>query len=120
MLQEAKLTCQAMDPHYEPELCRLIRAGLTVLRTRGITVEGDFTYSTITETGTGLPVVAFWRSTVADDWVKTAVLTYVKAKFPGTKDPEKYMQAFVDTVNSMVGTTGYGLTEADGSVSEGG
>ena len=116
MLSEAKLNCQAMDPHYEPELCRLIQAALTVLRTRGISVAGDFSYKTGTETETGLPIVTSWRCTVADDWIRTAALTYVKAKFPGTKDPEMYMRAFVDTVNSMVGTTGYGLRNEDGSV----
>ena len=115
MLNEAKLNCQAMDPFYEPELCRLIQAGLTVLRTRGISFEGTFEYETETDDDSGMPLVVGHTCTVTDDWIRTAVLNYVKAKFPATKDPEKYMRAFTDTVNMMIGTTGYGLSaEADG------
>ncbi len=111
MLNEAKLNCQALDPHYEPALCRLIQAALTDIRTRGIAFDGGFSYTLTGEAETGLPVVDAWTCTVVDDWIKTAALTYVKAKFPGTKDPERFMQAYRDTIQSMVNTSGYGLGE---------
>lgn len=111
MLNEAKLNCQAIDPHYEAELCRLIRAAEIILKTRGITFAGTFQYQLTAEEGTGLPMVHEWSCTITDDWVKTAMLAYVKAKFPGTKDPESYMEAFVTSVNAMMNTTGYGIDQ---------
>ena len=76
MLNEAKLNCQAMDPFYEPELCRLIQAGLTVLRTRGISFEGTFEYETEQDDDSGMPLVVGHTCTVTDDWIRTAVLNY--------------------------------------------
>ena len=107
MLGEAKITCRALDKHYEPELCRLIKAGIQVLKTRGIVFDGDFTYTTETEAATGLPVVATHECTIMDAWVKTVVLTYVKAYFPGIKDAEKLQEAFENMLGSMMNTDGY-------------
>ncbi len=107
MLGEAKLTCRAMDKHYEPELCRLIRAGILVLKTRGIVFDGDFTYTTETEEETGLPVLKTWDCTITDEWVKTTILAYVKANFPGMKDAEKLQEAFENMLGSMMNTSGY-------------
>lgn len=107
MLNEAKLACQAMDEHYEPELCRLIRAALTDLRTRGVEIEGDFTYTTAVPEGGELPVVTGWTCTIDDDWIKTAVLTYAKAKAPWTEGAEKFEAAYENMLDRIMYTTGY-------------
>lgn len=114
MLNEARLTCRAMDAHYGPELCRLIGAAIKVLKTRGITFEGEFTYTVKAEEGTELPIVDTWSCTITDDWVKTAILTYTKGHFPGMKDAEKYRAAFEDMLASMMNTTGYTKWEGGG------
>ena len=125
MLNEAKLNCQAMDPFYEPELCRLIQAGLTVLRTRGISFEGTFEYETEQDDDSGMPLVVGHTCTVTDDWIRTAVLNYeletkkVVVEYGALDHFEKYMQAFTDTVNMMIGTTGYGLSAEDDGGSAG-
>lgn len=107
MLNEAKLACQAMDEYYEPELCRLIKAALIELKTRGVEFEGDFTYTVELEQGETLPKVTAWTSTVTDDWIKTAVMTYVKAKAPWTENAEKLEGAFESMLDKMMHTTGY-------------
>lgn len=119
MLNEAKLACQAMDIHYEPELCRMIRAALTEMRTRGVEFEGDFTYETDTQATHGLPLVSSWECTVEDDWIKTAVMTYVKANAPWTEsaEREKLTNAFEGMLDRIMHTTGYHKgweTESDG------
>lgn len=117
MLNEAKLTCRALDPHYEPELCRLIDAGVWVLKTRGIIVHGWFAYTTAVEQSTGMLIVDHWECTIRDNWVRTAILTYVKAQFP-TID-EKMMEAFENILASMMNTTNYtdfGEAGSDGTV----
>lgn len=107
MLNEARITCRALDEHYGPELCRLIKSGIRVLKTRGIIFEGDFTYTTALEESTGLPIVNTWACTIEDEWVRTAILTYVKGYFPGIKDAEKIRAAFEDILSSMMNTDGY-------------
>ena len=107
MLNEARITCRALDEHYGPELCRLIRAAIRVLKTRGITFEGDFTYQTELEGSTGLPVVTEWHDTITDEWVRTAILTYAKAHCSWIKDAEKCQEAFESMLSSMMNTTGY-------------
>lgn len=107
MLDEAKLTCRAMDPIYEAELCRLIRAGIREIHTRGVNFDGEFTYETETDKKTGLPMVSSWSSTVKDDWVRTAVLAYVKAHFPNTEDKAAAMAAYEATLDKLMHTTGY-------------
>lgn len=113
MLREAKLACQAMDPEYEPELCRLISAALIEMRTRGIDVKGEFTY-TIGEVqdpddpeGETRLAVTEWECTITDDWIKTTALTWVKAKAPWTENPEKLMEAYENMLDKMMHTTGY-------------
>ena len=76
-----------------------------MLETRGVIVEGAFTYSTAVEQSTGMLIVTNWNCTITDNWVRTAVLTYVKAQFP-TID-EKMMEAFENILASMMNTTGY-------------
>lgn len=107
MLNEAKITCRALDEHYGPELCRLICSAIRVLKTRGITFAGDFTYETELEGSTGLPVVTCWRDTITDAWVRTAILTYVKGHCSWIKDAEKCQDAFESILSSMMNTTGY-------------
>lgn len=107
MLNEAKITCRALDPHYSPELCRLICAAILELKARGVLVQGTFTYRTEEEGATGLPIVAGWECTITDEWVKTAILSYVKGHFPGMKDAEKYRDAFENMLSAMMNTTGY-------------
>ena len=106
MLNEAKITCRALDEHYGPELCRLIKAAIRVLKTRGITFEGDFTYQ-IDEDGAGLPVVYTYTDTITDEWVRTAILTYVKGHCTWLKEAEKCQEAFENMLDSMMNTTGY-------------
>jgi len=107
MLNEAKLACQAMDEYYEPELCRLISAALIELRTRGVTITGTFTYTTAVPQGETMPKVTNWTCTITDDWIRTAVLTYVKAKVPWTENPEKFEAAFENMLDKIMHTTGY-------------
>lgn len=114
MLNEARITCQALDEHYGPELCRLIRSAIRVLKTRGITFEGDFTYTTKTETGTNLLLVDTWTCTITDEWVRTAILTYAKGHCSWIKDAEKCQAAFESMLSSMMNTTGYTAWEGSG------
>ena len=107
MLYEAKLACQAMDAYYEPELCRLIKAALTDMETRGVAIEGDFYYTVGIAEGDTMPKVTEWSCTVTDDWIKTAALTYVKAKAPWTENAEKLDKAYEDMLDKIMHTTGY-------------
>ena len=111
MLNEARITCRALDEHYGPELCRLIKTAIRVLKTRGITFAGDFTYTVELEESTGLPIVKTWECTITDEWVRTAILTYTKGHFPGMKDAEKIREAFEDMLSSMMNTDGYTVWE---------
>ena len=111
MLNEARITCRALDAHYGPELCRLIGSAIRELKARGITFDGVFNYTTALEEKTGLSIVDAWTCTITDEWVKTAILSYVKGHFPGIKDAEKYREAFDKMMDTMMNTTGYATWE---------
>ena len=109
MLYDAKVASGIMDPYYEPRLCQLIQAALTELKTRGIAVEGEFSYSAAVEEGDELPTVTNWTSTVTDDYIRAAVAAYVVAHADGVEPAvkESYAKAYEDTLGKMMGTTGY-------------
>ena len=107
MLNEAKQTCGALDKHYEPELCRLIKTAIRILRSKRIIFDGDMTYTIGVEQETGLPIVTAWACTIADEWVKTTILTYVKANFDAGKDAERLNEAFENSMSTLMNTTGY-------------
>ena len=111
MLNEARITCKALDAHYGPELCRLIGSAIIELKARKIAFDGAFTYTTALEEKTGLLIVSGWTCTITDEWVKTAILAYVKGHFSGIKDAEKYQAAFDRMMDTMMNTTGYATWE---------
>lgn len=118
MLNEAKIKTGIMDRAYEPELCMLIDAALKEMETRGISVDGSFTYTTAVITAEeaeeagepeteGMLKVSSWACDIEDSWVKNTVLTYVAANARGTENPEKLMNAYENMLDRMMHTTGY-------------
>lgn len=118
MLNEAKIKTGITDPAYEPDLCMLIQSALTEMWTRGIVIEGVFTYQTGILTAAeaeergepeleGMMVVTEWECTIRDAWIRNTALTYVTANARGCENPDKLMAAYENMLDRMMHTTGY-------------
>lgn len=109
MLNEVKLACGALDEYRMPELCRLIEAGIREIETRGVMVDGSFTYTLTQGENDPLPKVAEWECSITDNWVKTLILTYVQANrsWGNTQEKAALQNSFEQMLDKMMGTTGY-------------
>jgi len=79
MLREAMLALRVTDMEYAPDILRLLKAGKRDLEIAGVQIEGviDVTITEDPETGA---ITAADNSTITDDLVLTAMITYCGAR----------------------------------------
>ena len=79
MLREAMLALRVTDMEYAPDILRLLKAGKRDLEIAGVQIEGviDVTITENPETGA---ITAADNSTITDDLVLTAMITYCGAR----------------------------------------
>jgi hypothetical protein len=91
---------------YAPDICRLLKSAETDLRIAGVTIEGtcDFviTIDAITE-----EVSVTDNSTITDDLVKTAMITYCRKEFGSPADKDKLDKSYDLQRRQLANATGY-------------
>ena len=106
MLNEAMLAMRVRDMDYAPEICRLLKSAETDLRIAGVTIEGtcDFviTIDAITE-----EVTVTDNSTITDENVKTAMITYCRKNFGSPADFDKLAASYDLQRRQLANATGY-------------
>ena len=106
MLREAMLAMRVRDMDYAPDICRLLKSAETDLRIAGVTIEGtcDFviTIDAITE-----EVSVTDNSTITDENVQTAMITYCRKNFGSPSDFDKLAASYDLQRRQLANATGY-------------
>ena len=106
MLREAMLALRVTDMEYAPEIARLLSAGQNDLAIAGIAIEGGV-HIEITEDPVTGTITAADDSTIRDDLVKTALITYVRAHFGSPADHDRLAASYDLQRRQLANATGY-------------
>lgn len=79
MLKEAMLAMRVTDMEYAPDIRRLLRAGKRDLEIAGVQIQGDIDIQITEDPETGT-ITATDNSSIEDDLVITALITYACAR----------------------------------------
>ena len=110
MLKEAMLAMRVTDMDYAPDICRLLKSAEKDLKIAGVVIQGTCIF-VITETEdqtTGETTITVDdNSTITDDTVKTAIITYCRANFGSPPDYDKLAASYDLQRRQLANATGY-------------
>ena len=108
MLKEAMLALRVTDMEYAPDIKRLLIAGKRDLEIAGVTITGDIVI-TITEDEQTGTITATDSSTITDDLVITAIITYAGARgnYAGAEERAKLDASYDLQRRQLANATGY-------------
>ena len=108
MLKEAMLGIRVTDLEYAPDIKRLLIAGKRDLEIAGVTITGDIVI-TITEDEQTGAITATDNSTITDDLVITAIITYAGARgnYAGAEERSKLDASYDLQRRQLANATGY-------------
>ena len=110
MLKEAMLALRVTDLEYADEIRRLLYAAKTDLEGAGVVIQGDLAI-TVTEsedqTTHEVTITVTDNSTITDDTVKTAMITYCRANFGSPPDFDKLAASYDLQRRQLANATGY-------------
>ena len=111
MLREAMLALRVTDMEYAPEICGYLKAAETDLKMAGVLIEGECAFE-ITETPdpldpTAVTVEVDDNSTIEDEAIKTAMLTYVRFHFGSPADYDRLAASYDLQRRQLANATGY-------------
>ena len=110
MLKEAMLALRVTDMEYAPDVKRLLYAAKTDLEAAGVVIQGTCDI-TITETEDPetheITITATDNSTITDDWVQTAMITYVRFGFGSPPDYDRLAASYDLQRRQLANRTGY-------------
>ena len=122
MLKEAMLAMRVTDMEYAPDIKRLLIAGKRDLEIAGVQIQGEILI-TITEDEQTGEITATDNSTITDDLVITAILTYVGARgnYAGAEERTRLETSYDLQRRQLANATGYTnfLEEAEEDTSSG-
>ena len=108
MLKEAMLALRVTDMEYAPDIKRLLVAGKRDLEIAGVTITGviDITITEDEQTGA---ITATDNSTITDDLVITAILTYAGARgnYAGAEEKARLEASYDLQRKQLANATGY-------------
>lgn len=108
MLKEAMLALRVTDMEYAPDIKRLLVAGKRDLEIAGVTITGviDITITEDEQTGA---ITATDNSTITDDLVITAIITYAGARgnYAGADERAKLDASYDLQRRQLANATGY-------------
>ena len=105
MLNECKLAIRVVNKAYDAEIAALILAGVQDLAVAGVPVEGvSFTFTATTE---GTQVVD--TSTITDQLLIRALITYVRLHFGSPDDFDRLERSYFEQKGQLQTASGYGL-----------
>ena len=110
MLKEAMLALRVTDMEYAPEIRRLLYAAKIDLEAAGVVITGELAI-TVTETEDPetheTTVTATDNSTITDEWVQTAMITYVRFSFGSPADRDALAASYDLQRRQLANRTGY-------------
>ena len=110
MLKEAMLAMRVTDMDYAPEICRLLKSAEKDLKIAGVVIQGTcvFVITETTDQATGITTVSVTdSSTITDDMVKTAMITYCRAHFGSPPDYQRLTDSYDLQRRQLANATGY-------------
>ena len=105
MLKEAMLAMRVTDMEYAPEICGLLKAAYEDLRIAGVIIDGVCNFTTTVDTQTGITVTD--NSTIRNELVKTAMITYAKIHFGEPTNREALEKSYDLQRKQLANATGY-------------
>lgn len=110
MLKEAMLALRVTDMEYAPEIRRLLYAAKIDLEAAGVVITGNLDI-TVTETEDQTThettITATDNSTITDEWVQTAMITYVRFSFGSPADHDRLAASYDLQRRQLANRTGY-------------
>ena len=108
MLKEAMLALRVTDMEYAPDIKRLLIAGKRDLEIAGVQITGEIAI-TITEDQQTGAITANDASTITDDLVITAILTYAAARgnYAGAEEKARLEASYDLQRKQLANATGY-------------
>ena len=108
MLKEAMLALRVTDMEYAPDIKRLLIAGKRDLEIAGVKIQGEILI-TITEDPQTGAITANDTSTITDDLVITAIITYAGARgnYAGADERAKLDASYDLQRRQLANATGY-------------
>ena len=108
MLKEAMLALRVTDMEYAPDIKRLLIAGKRDLEIAGVTITGDIVIAITEDPQTGA-ITATDSSTITDDLVITAIITYAGARgnYAGAEERAKLDASYDLQRRQLANATGY-------------
>ena len=110
MLKEAMLALRVTDMEYASEIRRLLYAAKIDLEAAGVVITGSLDI-TVTETEDPetheTTVTATDNSTITDEWVQTAMITYVRFSFGSPADHDRLAASYDLQRRQLANRTGY-------------
>ena len=110
MLKEAMLALRATDMDYAPEICRLLKSAEKDLKIAGVTIQGTcvFVITETTDQETGITTITVEdNSTITDDMVQTAMITYCRANFGAPPNYAQLAASYELQRKQLANATGY-------------
>ena len=110
MLKEAMLAMRVTDMDYAPDICRLLKSAEKDLKMAGVTIQGTcvFVITETTDPTTGITTVSVTdSSTIKDEAVQTAMITYCRANFMSPTDYDRLAASYDLQRRQLANATGY-------------
>ena len=110
MLKEAMLALRVTDMEYAPEICGYLKAAELDLKMAGVDTGGicSFKVTETTDQSTGVTTITVRDdSSIRDELVKTAMITYVRAHFGSPADHERITASYDLQRRQLANATGY-------------
>ena len=110
MLKEAMLALRVTDMEYAPEICGLLKSAERDLKIAGVVTGGicsfQITHTTNQTTGE-VTVTVNDLSTIRDDAVITAMITYARMHFGSPEDYDRLAASYDLQRRQLANATGY-------------
>lgn len=100
MLEEAKKALRVTAAAYDSEIASLLMAGASDLMIAGVQLPGTVAFSVSGDTVTD-------ESTLEDELVKRAILTYAAMRFGNPPNYDKLKEAYESQKTQLMHATGY-------------